>query len=200
MKDKSATIGLHDPQSPVNIGAALRAAGCYGAAEILYTGNRYDMAMKYSADTQNARSSVPLRKVECLLEAQPPGSKLVVVELVEGATPLPAFQHPEQAFYVFGPEDGNATKAMVKAADAVVYVPTKGCLNLAQTVNVVLYDRAAKSPDTVVGDALIRESQSQNNNLSLHRLRRHEARLRSEARNKRKLDGAHKDEGHLQGS
>ena len=38
------TICLTNPKSPTNVGAVLRAAGCFGANEILYTGNRYDRA------------------------------------------------------------------------------------------------------------------------------------------------------------
>ena len=52
-------------------------------------------------------------------------------------------------------------------ADAVVYIPTKGSLNLAQTVNVVLYDRMAKAGFTRVGDDLIRETRDGNNKLKL---------------------------------
>ena len=68
------------------------------------------------------------------------------VELVEGASPLPEFVHPEQAIYIFGPEDGSVPQELIDRADHVVYIPTIGCMNLAATVNVLLYDRLAKSP------------------------------------------------------
>ena len=38
---------------------------------------------------------------------------------------------------------------MVDKAHHVVYVPTHGCMNLAATVNVVLYDRMAKTLGTI---------------------------------------------------
>ena len=76
-------------------------------------------------------------------------------------------QYPEKAYYIFGPEDGSIKQAVVNKADAVVYIPTKGSLNLAQTVNVVLYDRMAKAGFARVGDDLIRETRDGNNKLKL---------------------------------
>ena len=66
---------------------------------------------------------------------------MICVDLVEGATPLPDFEHPENALYIFGPEDGTIAQEVINSADAVVYVPTIGCMNLAASVNVLLYDR-----------------------------------------------------------
>jgi len=90
---------------------------------------------------------------------------VVCIELVEGASSLLEFQHPQNAFYIFGPEDGTLDQAIIDAADSVVYIPTIGCLNLAATVNVVLYDRLAKSakPPMGMGDELIRQSRDANN-------------------------------------
>jgi tRNA(Leu) C34 or U34 (ribose-2'-O)-methylase TrmL len=67
-----------------------------------------------------------------------------VVDLIEGATSLPDYIHPERAFYIFGPEDGTLDPARYGAVKDVVYVPTQGCMNLAASVNVILYDRLAK--------------------------------------------------------
>ncbi len=93
------------------------------------------------------------------------------VELVEGAIPLPEYQHPDQAFYIFGPEDGTISQQVIDKADAVVYVPTIGCMNLAATVNVVLYDRISKSSLTVANDELIRQSRDTNNNVKVKTFR-----------------------------
>ncbi len=90
---------------------------------------------------------------------------MVCVELAEGATARPAFEHPDNALYVFGPEDGTIAQEVVDQADAVVYVPTVGCMNLAATVNVLLYDRLAKAENVIMGDELIRESRDNRNGL-----------------------------------
>jgi len=83
--------------------------------------------------------------------------------LVEGAIPLPEFEHPENALYIFGPEDGTIAQNVIDAADAVVYVPTIGCMNLAASVNVLLYDRLAKSKHIVANNELIKRSRDTNN-------------------------------------
>ncbi len=163
MGKSKVTIGLCDPKTPSNVGAVMRAAGCYRVDAVLYTGSRYDRATKFQTDTKNRRQQIPLTAVESLLDHQPDNSQLVCVELVEGATPLPDFQHPESAFYIFGPEDGTISQSIIDRATAVVYIPTVGCMNLAATVNVLLYDRLAKNTCTVTGDDLIRQSRDTNN-------------------------------------
>jgi tRNA(Leu) C34 or U34 (ribose-2'-O)-methylase TrmL len=167
MKRPHLSIGLSNPKNPANVGAVMRAAGCFRADAVFYTGQRYPRAARFNTDTKDAKQSIPLTGVESLLECAPKGAKIVCVELVEGATPLPEFQHPEQAIYLFGPEDGTLGQAIIDRADAVVYVPTVGCLNLAATVNVVLYDRVAKSGQCIAGDELIRQSRDTNNRVKV---------------------------------
>jgi len=87
------------------------------------------------------------------------------VELVLGAQPLPEFEHPENAHYIFGPEDGSLSQTLINQADYIVYVPTQGCMNLAASVNVLLYDRLSKSSQLNACDDLIRQSRDVNNRL-----------------------------------
>lgn len=148
------------------MGAILRAAGCFKANEILYTGQRYDRAAKFSTDTKNVKNRIPLKHVSELLASKANGLSVVAVELVTGAVSLSEFSHPENALYLFGPEDGSLSKELVDGADHVIYIPTIGCLNLAATVNVVLYDRQAKLNTVAKGDETIRASRDRNNNLS----------------------------------
>ena len=124
-------------------------------------------AKKYHTDTKQMTQQIPLTGVDDLLAHIPEEAAVICVDLVEGAVALPEFDHPQNAFYIFGPEDGTVSQAVVDRADAVVYIPTRGCLNLAATVNVVMYDRAAKSPDTPRGDELIRASRDLNNRVSV---------------------------------
>jgi tRNA(Leu) C34 or U34 (ribose-2'-O)-methylase TrmL len=145
----------------------MRAAGCFRVDSVFYTGNRYAQAARFNTDTQEVNRKIPLTGVTCLLENVPENTKVVCVELVEGAIPLPAFQHPDNVFYIFGPENGTINQKIIDRADAVVYVPTVGCMNLAATVNVVLYDRMAKSELTIANDELIRQSRDTNNKLKV---------------------------------
>lgn len=167
MKDSRTVIGLINPKSPENVGAVMRAAGCYQADAVTYTGVRYDRAMKFTTDTKTMVDNIPLVNVECVLDDLPADTKVVCVELALGATPLPYFEHPEKAIYIFGPEDGSIPQAIADRADHVVYVPTVGCMNLAATVNVLLYDRLAKSDDMVQGDELIKQSRDNRNRLKV---------------------------------
>ncbi|MGK0247364.1 MAG: tRNA(Leu) C34 or U34 (ribose-2'-O)-methylase TrmL [Oleispira sp.] len=169
MSHSTVTLGLSNPKSPTNVGAVLRAAGCFRADRILYTGIRYDRAAAFCTDTQRQSIKIPLTSVECLLESAPKGAKIVVIELAENAESLANFQHPENAFYIFGPEDGSVKQKVVNKADSVVYIPTHGCLNLAATVNIVLYDRLAKSNLPEGGNELIRKSRDMNNRITVKR-------------------------------
>ncbi|MFQ3245425.1 MAG: tRNA(Leu) C34 or U34 (ribose-2'-O)-methylase TrmL [Arenicella sp.] len=158
-------IGLCNPKSPSNVGAVMRAVGCYQADQVYYTGGRFDRAERYRTDTNNTNRKVPLNQLGSLLESMPEGMQLVCVELVEGAMPLPEFEHPEQAMYVFGPEDGSIPQHLVDLADHVVYVPTIGCMNLAASVNVLLYDRLAKTSCGKRDDSIVLSSRDVNNRL-----------------------------------
>lgn len=164
-------LGLENPKDAGNVGSVLRALGCYQADGIFYTGSRYDRAVKHSTDTRNVAEKAQMFHMESLLlvkEQLSDDTRLICVELVVGATPLPEFEHPEHALYVFGPEDGSIPQDIVSAADEVVYIPTVGCMNLAATVNVVLYDRLAKlgpAKDIKSGDELIKSSRDNRNRL-----------------------------------
>ncbi|GGB86166.1 23S rRNA methyltransferase [Marinobacterium zhoushanense] len=167
MKKGFACIGLHNPKSPENVGNVMRAAGCYGVNSVFYTGTRYDRAKAFYTDTQKVHQRIPLIGVPELKQVVPLGARVVAVELIEGATPLMHYQHPRNAFYLFGPEDGSLSQEVLEWVDDVVYVPTTGCMNLSATVNVVLYDRLAKTPDLTLGDELIRRSRDRNNRTRL---------------------------------
>lgn len=162
-------IGLTDPKSPTNVGAVMRAAGCYQADEVRYTGVRYARAAKFHTDTKDALRNIPLNSVESLASDLFSRQKIVCVDLVEGAIPLPDFEHPENVIYIFGPEDGSISQEIINNADAVVYVPTIGCMNLAASVNVVLYDRLAKSKQINRGNELIKTSRDTNNTTKVNR-------------------------------
>ena len=170
MKESNVTIGLINPKSPTNVGAVMRAAGCFRVDSVFYTGERYVRAARFNTDTQNASREIPLAAVKCLLECIPANTTVVCVEFVEGAISLPEYRHPDNAFYIFGPEDGTIDQEIIDRADAVVYVPTIGCMNLAASVNVVLYDRMAKSGLTMADDELILRSRDTNNNVRVKTL------------------------------
>mgnify|MGYP000025553774 CR=1 FL=1 len=160
------SIGLVNPKSATNVASILRACGCYGASAVFYTGQRFGYAKDFNADTRRMRHIIPTIGVDDLLTIAPKSASKVVIELVEGAIPLPEFVHPENAFYIFGPEDASVPAHIVAACDHVVYIPTRNSMNLAATANVVLYDRMAKS-DYAAGNELIKKSRDNNNGLTV---------------------------------
>lgn len=167
MSEQQVIIGLTNPKSATNVGAIMRAAGCFNVHSVLYTGSRYDRSVKLNTDTKKITSTIPLMPVEDLLTNKNPDTKIICVDLVEDAIPLPSFQHPENAIYIFGPEDGTIKQNVIDQADHVVYIPTIGCLNLAATVNVVLYDRISKSSSHHTDNDLIRSSRDTNNRVKV---------------------------------
>lgn len=135
-----AAIGLMQPKCNANVGSVLRAAHCYGAGMVAIQGQRYERAR---TDTTRAYRHIPLIHGE--LHALIPFDCVpVAVDLVDGARSLHSYTHPERAFYVFGPEDGTLGRDTLQWCRDVIYVPTRGCMNLAATVNVILYDRDKK--------------------------------------------------------
>jgi tRNA(Leu) C34 or U34 (ribose-2'-O)-methylase TrmL len=144
-------IGLFNPKSPENVGSVMRAAGCYGVNSVFYTGTRYDRAQEFITDTKKVHQDIPLIGIDDLKKILPQGCTPVAVEMVEGARALPDYTHPDRAIYIFGPEDGSLGKDVLEWCEDVIYIPTNGCMNLAATVNVVLYDRQAKGLNTKSG-------------------------------------------------
>lgn len=153
-----------NPKNPQNIGAIMRAAGCFGANRVWYSGQRIEYALARHTDTHSAAQRIPFDRCDDLSQACPDDSEMVAVELAAGATPLPEFIHPKHAFYLFGPEDGSLSAQLLKACQHAVYIPTQGCLNLAATVNVLLYDRLSKQPQNHA-DNWIEQHRDTNNNL-----------------------------------
>lgn len=138
-----SAIGLVRPKFDGNVGSVLRAAYCYGAAMVAIQGDRTQV--REASDTPKAWQHLPVLRGDDLRAFIPYDCVPVAVDLVDDATPLPSFQHPRRAFYVFGPEDGTLGKSTLEWCPQRVMVPTRMCMNLAATVNVILYDRLAKA-------------------------------------------------------
>lgn len=140
-------VVLINPKYPHNVGAAVRAASCWGAKQVWYTGNRVVLAPGQRLpreERMKGYKDVELRQFDRPLECFKKGVEPVCVELVTGAMPLHEFEHPERAVYVFGPEDGHVPPTLKRLCHHMVVIPTRHCLNLAAAVNIVLYDRLYK--------------------------------------------------------
>jgi len=140
-----AAIGLDNPKNPLNVGSALRAAGCYGAAMLAVGGPRPSKFIgKCATDTQKAFRHMPVLRADDVMALIPFDCVPVAIDIIDGAIDLREYKHPERAFYVFGAEDTTLGERITGRCRDVVSIPTAYCMNLAATVNVVLYDRLAK--------------------------------------------------------
>ncbi|HFD15866.1 MAG TPA: RNA methyltransferase [Rhodospirillales bacterium] len=134
-------IGAEGISKAMNLGNLVRSAHAFGASFVFLVDAWYT-ARAARSDTSRAEGHLPVYdfpSVEAL--TLPRGCRLVGVELVDEAIPLPSFRHPLQAAYVFGPERGSLSPAMLARCDFVVRIPTRFCINLGVAGAIVMYDR-----------------------------------------------------------
>lgn len=140
-----SVIALINPKNSANVGGVMRATHCFRVAMVVLAGTRpKHYIKKIPADVTKEWKHVPVLQVEDPLWTVPYGAETVAVEIVDGATQLHDFNHPKRAYYLFGPEDGSIPNEILERCNHVVQIDTNHCMNLAVTVNVVLYDRSAK--------------------------------------------------------
>lgn len=147
----SATVLLHNPKYPHNVGGAYRAASCFGAAEVWVQGIRVPLEphegyrLPREERMRAYRDEVLLKQVDqYIFDQLSPDITPVCVEVDPTAEQLHHFVHPEQALYVFGPEDGSLPSVIRRHCHRFVTIPSYHCLNLAGAVYTVLYDRVSK--------------------------------------------------------
>lgn len=145
-KPNPPAVILNRTKYPHNLAAAIRACSCFGLETLIWTGHRFEFEdgdrlpreerMKGYSAVDFFESEYPF---DLFADATP-----VCIELTPNAEPLTTFVHPENAVYVFGPEDGNVSQAFRGLCHRFVYIPAYHCLNLSAALNVVLADRMMK--------------------------------------------------------
>ena len=133
-------MGVEGLKYESNFGGVVRAAVCYGANLLViqpkYQHNRLDTTKGYK--------HIPLIETKDVQSCLPKSCVPIAIENTQSDISLIDFVHPERAFYVFGSEDKGLSDITLKWCKKVVHIPTQHCMNLAATVNVVLYDRLSK--------------------------------------------------------
>ncbi|MCB2056156.1 MAG: RNA methyltransferase [Geminicoccaceae bacterium] len=151
-------IGAENISKPMNLGNLVRSAHAFGAAFVFLIDAHYT-ARASRSDTSDAAAQLPVYDVADVGALHlPRNCALVGVELVDEAVPLPSFRHPRTAAYVFGPERGSLSPAMLARCDHVVRIPTRFCINLAVAGAIVMYDRLVSSrqfADRPIGTASV---------------------------------------------
>ncbi|WGF88850.1 RNA methyltransferase [Marinivivus vitaminiproducens] len=134
-------VGAEGISKPMNLGGLVRTAHAFGASFAFFVDAYYRVRDALS-DTSKAEGHLPVydfKTIDDLL--LPRGCKLVGIELIDDSVPMPSFGHPLNAAYVFGPERGSLSPAMIERCDHVVRIPTRFCVNLGVAVAITLYDR-----------------------------------------------------------
>src|SRR5690348_2219897 len=112
-------VALVDPKFPHNVGAAVRAATCYGVRQVWFSGDRVrlDGAERQRSpreERMRGYKEVEVRHADQFFDAFEEAVP-VAVELRRNAESLIDFVHPEHALYVFGPEDGSLGRATLRS-------------------------------------------------------------------------------------
>lgn len=146
-------VVLSNPKFAHNLGQAVRALSCFGVSQLWWSGKRVLEELEGldripREERMRGYSDVQILYNERPLDAYEKGVVPVCIELVRGSESLVDFVHPENAVYVFGPEDGSVDQGTRRRCHRFVSIPTKHCTNLSAAVYLVLYDRLVKSKRT----------------------------------------------------
>lgn len=146
---RTPALCLVQPKYAHNVGMVVRLASCFGLGQVWFTGDRVALDLAEKKRLPREERMKGYRDVEMVNYDHPfdqfAGAVPVAVEVREQAEPLHLFEHPEQALYVFGPEDGSIDASLLRHCHRFVYIPTRHCLNLATAVAAVLWDRKYKA-------------------------------------------------------
>ncbi len=139
---------LMNPKDPRNVAQIIRACSCFGIEQCWFTGNRAQINMNGLTRLPREERMKGYSKVD-LIQYDYPFEQFtdvtpIGIEIIKGAEMMPTFEHPENALYVFGPEDGSLSKIARTFCHRFVFIPMAHCANLAASVYLTLYDRCLK--------------------------------------------------------
>lgn len=146
---EAPAIALVNPKFARNVGAAIRVAACFGIKQVWYSGDRMNLDPTGKErlpreERMKGYANVELIQHDFFFDQFPKEIVPVAVELKPGSEQLHDFEHPDQALYVFGPEDGSLQRDELVRCYRRVVIPTRHCLNLVTAVSILMYDRMVK--------------------------------------------------------
>jgi tRNA(Leu) C34 or U34 (ribose-2'-O)-methylase TrmL len=146
---ETPAIALANPKYPHNVGMVVRLASCYGLRQVWFTGDRVSLNPVRGErlpreERMKGYKDVQMIHYEQFFDQFPADTVPVAVEVRANSEPLHSFEHPENALYLFGPEDGSIPPALLPHCHRFLVIPTRHCLNLATAVATVLWDREYK--------------------------------------------------------
>jgi tRNA(Leu) C34 or U34 (ribose-2'-O)-methylase TrmL len=145
-KGEAAAVILCDPQFAHNLGGAIRACSCWGFTQLWWTGETFKIKKGQRLPREERMKGY--NEVAVYHHDKPldffSGCTPVAVELRRNSEKLHHFERPDNAVYIFGPENGSIPKALLHLCHRFVVIPSHHCLNLAAAINVIGYDRRLK--------------------------------------------------------
>jgi tRNA(Leu) C34 or U34 (ribose-2'-O)-methylase TrmL len=139
---------LIDPKYGHNAASALRSCAAFGVGQLWITGDRVLDQWRGRGRLHREERMKSYGSTDVFLSDYPfdafAGVVPVAIEVRENAESLTDFEHPDNAVYVFGPEDGSLHSVHARQCHRFVIIPSLHCLNLATAVTVVLADRVMK--------------------------------------------------------
>lgn len=144
-------IGLMHSVKEMNIGTLWRSAYILGASFIFTIGNRY---RHQPGDVTRTWTKIPLYHYDDFdgfYSNLPHDTRLVGVEMEEGAVELNEYDHPRRAVYLLGNEQLGLAPGVVSRCHALVKLPGGFSLNVAVAGSMVMYDRVSKIPHSLPG-------------------------------------------------
>jgi len=136
------SILLCNPKFTTNVMLTVKLASCYGIDQLWFTGNRLEYSKRML--NVNGNKEVDIINYDRPFDFMPKDAVPVAVEVRENSEVLHQFEHPENAVYVFGQEDGNIPKQILHLCHRFVVIPSRHCLNLATATATILWDREYK--------------------------------------------------------
>lgn len=135
-------VGVEEISKPGNVGNLVRSAHAFGASFTFFINPQVPVGDIRVSDTSKAGGHMPQYVFPDVANmVLPKDCTLVGIELTEDAVELPSFRHPLKAAYVFGPEMGTLSPAMLKKCAFTVRIPTSFCINVGMAGVVTMYDR-----------------------------------------------------------
>ena len=137
-------IGVYHIKNELNIGTLWRSANIFGASFIYTIGKRYKAQ---SSDTMKTTKHIPIYHYvdfDDFYHHMPKDCRLVGVEIIENATDIINYIHPERSIYLLGAEDNGLPNEIINRCHDLIMIPGDYSLNVSVAGSIVIYDRLSK--------------------------------------------------------
>lgn len=149
MKEKITTgaILLENPKFEANVAQVYRTAANFLIPQVIVSGFRLNEEIKRIPrefrykEYKNTQLIWSNNLYKLIKESN---IEPVIIELLPNTQDLKDFEHPPNACYIFGPEDGNISSKIRSLGKHFVKIDTAFCLNLSIAVGITLYDKELK--------------------------------------------------------